>query len=224
MKNEAQKVVPVSGDLFEDTMDGYFPFRESVRQMLARNGFAAAWISLAHAPMMDLPDIAPDAPVPLRLRPEAAGTIRSMSVVAITGYGGVQLRGAARWSWFGPRTGADRAFSPDWRLAEPVFVRGIGLIPAIDGEAALETKGFGRIAMGNDQSPVVLCRDGARAGADTRLWGVDAPDGIIREDLLPRPGLFGARPGGDGGADETLAVSLSDPKRSALAERIALDR
>ena len=83
MEVKAQKSVPVSGDLFEDTMDGYFPFRESVRQMMARNGFAAAWISLAHAPMMDLPDVAADAPVPLRLRPEAAGTIRSMALIAV---------------------------------------------------------------------------------------------------------------------------------------------
>ncbi|MDF0595192.1 hypothetical protein [Psychromarinibacter halotolerans] len=223
MEVKAQKSVPVSGDLFEDTMDGYFPFRESVRQMMARNGFAAAWISLAHAPMMDLPDVAADAPVPLRLRPEAAGTIRSMAVIAVASVKGLRLRGAARWSWLGPRQGADETFDPAWRLAEPVFVRGIGLLPLRGDDEAIETEGFGRIASAHADSPVRLCQ-GDLPQTDARLWGVDAQDAIVREDLLPRPGLYGARPGGDGGAREVLAVSLTDPNRAALAERIAQDR
>lgn len=205
-------MIPVKGRLFQDTIDGYFPLRDSLRHLLARHGFGAAWVSLAHAPFMDLPGLDWDAPVPLRLGDGAGGLIRSLSVVVVAGSDTVC--GAGRWTWFDGRDSA--VFDLGWRLAEPVFVQGIGLLPAAEAPVATDT--FGALEAG--ESPVALLRGSVpRPGA--RLWGVTA-QGIRREGTVPL--LCGAQAATHPRPAECLAVDTTDPQVAALAERLASDR
>ena len=109
---------------FQDILDGYFTLRESLRQMAARQGFGGVTLTLTHAPVMDVPGLPPDAPVPLHLRDGHAGLIDTLVVTALFGGENVLLFGAGAWRWFDDR--ADPALPADVRLGEPAFVRGVG--------------------------------------------------------------------------------------------------
>lgn len=116
---------PPGGRAFCDILDGYFTLRESLRQMLARNGFSGAWLTLLHAPVMHIEGLAEDAPIPLHLRGDYAGMIDRMDLVALSGAErGVSLFATGDWYW------ADRpreaALPADIRLGEPAYVQGIG--------------------------------------------------------------------------------------------------
>ncbi|MBP0438705.1 hypothetical protein [Tianweitania sediminis] len=119
-------VCRVRGRAFEDILDGYFPLEESIRQLMARQGFASAWITLLHAPVMNIKGLAPTDPVPFSLRKTYAGMIERMDVFARATGEGLQLDGVGRWFWLDPRDEAPR-FAPTIRLGEPAFVRGIGV-------------------------------------------------------------------------------------------------
>ena len=132
------RALPVAGVFFEDTIDGYFTFEESLRQLMLRRGFGAAWLTLSHAPFVDLPELGPDDPVPLMLSRDAdSGLIRVMSLIIVyhpDSCSLARLQGVARWSWLGPASKprhklSKGMFSARYRLAEPAFVRGIGLWP-----------------------------------------------------------------------------------------------
>ncbi|TYC64284.1 hypothetical protein FMN50_01155 [Rhodobacterales bacterium] len=123
----------LSGRPFEDILDGYFPLRESVRQLLQRQGFKAMWITLLQAPIMHIEGLAPEAPVPLHLRKIYSGMIDHMLLLAVSsapdgagGTGEMQLSG--KGDWFFAEAEEDRDVFPDLiRLGEPAFVRGIGI-------------------------------------------------------------------------------------------------
>ena len=66
---------PTDTRIFEDTIDGYFPLRVSLAQMMDRNGFDAALVSLTQAPVAAFPGLPEDAPVPLTIRAGRAGLI-----------------------------------------------------------------------------------------------------------------------------------------------------
>jgi hypothetical protein len=110
------------GEAFDDIIDGYFPLQVSLTQMLARKGFYAAHVTLSHAPIMDIPDLPPNAPVPLNIRSGRAGLIIYMSLdVTLDG-----LSGSGRWRWLGESNPPGPEFDPLTRLAEPAFLIGTG--------------------------------------------------------------------------------------------------
>ena len=116
----------MAGRAFEDILDGYFPLEESVRQMMERHGFSTVWITLLHAPIMNLRDLAPTDPVPLTLPKIYSGMIDFMALLGSKQGNRIELEGLGDWFWIDPR---DRAptFPATIRLGEPAFVRGIGL-------------------------------------------------------------------------------------------------
>ncbi|THD73967.1 hypothetical protein E7681_10180 [Thalassobius vesicularis] len=120
------------GWLFEDILDGYFPLRESLRQCLIRQRAATGLFVLTYAPILHLPDRPGDAPVPLRLEAEVSGLVRRlMMVVRLDETGQAELRGVGAWRWHHGDSAA--ALTPDTRLAEPAFVRGIAVAQDVDG-------------------------------------------------------------------------------------------
>lgn len=111
---------------FHDILDGYFTLRESVRQMMARHGFQWAWLTLRHAPIMQISDLAPEAPVPLHLRDGYAGFIDEMILtVTASRSADVMLTGSGTWHWLDNRSETD--LPADIRLGEPAYLSGFGL-------------------------------------------------------------------------------------------------
>jgi hypothetical protein len=112
---------------FEDIIDGYFPLRESLRQMLVRNGFAAACVTLVHAPIMNISGLAPHKPVPLRLDHGTAGIADRLDIIVALYGQEPRLSGYGRWRWYSDGDGSDDLMAPSTRLAEPAIVQGFGL-------------------------------------------------------------------------------------------------
>ncbi|WOI57863.1 hypothetical protein [Palleronia sp. LCG004] len=111
------------GTAFEDILDGYFTLRESVRQMMVRNGFGQAVFTLHHAPLIEVPGLAETAAVPLHLRPAHSGLVTRLSLT-VTLQPDLRLQGAGLWSWTDPRP--DPGLPADIRLGEPAFIAGTG--------------------------------------------------------------------------------------------------
>lgn len=114
--------------MFEDILDGYFPLRESLRQMMARRHLDNALVSLLHAPAMRIPGLAYDDPVPLYLNDGQAMLIDAMLLLVQLSTNDCQLSGVARWRMLGETVAETAAFEPTDRLAEPAFVRGVELM------------------------------------------------------------------------------------------------
>ncbi|MBV7377580.1 hypothetical protein [Maritimibacter dapengensis] len=123
---------PLPCQRFDDILDGYFPLGISVAQCLERNGFATALFVLTHAPILHLDDRPDTAPVPLRLGGQTSGLIRRLMVRATTGR---SPQGQGEWLWHDGVS--DRPLTARTRLAEPAFVRGIGLRHAPEADAPL---------------------------------------------------------------------------------------
>lgn len=168
--------MPVAATRFEDIIDGYFPLQESLRQMLVRNGFASACVTLTHVPIMDIPGLAPDAPVPLRLSQGTAGLADRLDIIAVLDGDAPQLSGAGKWRWYGDKRASEMRLSPLTRLAEPAIVQGVGLLA---GDR--QTQDFGKVtaqpksdfAIFQDQRPNLQglpdARFWAKAAGGTRI-------------------------------------------------------
>lgn len=194
--------LPVAGRFYEDIIDGYFPLRESLRQGLRRNGFGAALVAITHAPILHLPGDDGRGPVPMRLRGATAGLLRRCLALAVLDGDGLHLSGVADWHW--PET--EHGFGPATRLAEPVFQRGIGLLPGtVDGGA------FGRV-LRDEGSGLAI------AGRGVPGWGFTRSlSGVLRDATAC------AWPDTPGGAGPRLAVDLTDPARAAASDAMARD-
>ena len=119
-------ITPLAGHVFEDTIDGYFPLQESLRQMMVRQGFSSAVVSLRFAPAMEIPELAPHDPVPLYVTDGFGCMINRMTLVVRQIGDDVEIEGVGDWRWFdGPWVDAS-SFSALHRLAEPAFIKGIG--------------------------------------------------------------------------------------------------
>lgn len=119
-------ITPLAGHVFKDTIDGYFPLQESLKQMMKRRGFSSAIIALRFAPAMEIPDLAPHDPVPLYVTDGFGCMINQMTLVVRHAGGEVAIEGVGDWKWFdGPLVEAP-SFSSQHRLAEPAFIKGIG--------------------------------------------------------------------------------------------------
>lgn len=126
--NSNSEAVSLGTTPFEDIIDGYFPLQESLRQMLVRNNFAAACVTLTHAPIMNIPGLAPTTPVPLRLECGTAGIADRLDlIVALIGRK-TRLTGYGRWRWYPDSVGSGRLMASSTRLAEPAIVQGIGRV------------------------------------------------------------------------------------------------
>ena len=119
-------ITPLAGHVFKDTIDGYFPLQESLKQMMERQGFSSAIVSLCFAPAMEIPDLAPHDPVPLYVTDGFGCMINRMTLVVRHVGDEVEIEGLGDWKWFdGPLVDVS-SFSSQHRLAEPAFVKGIG--------------------------------------------------------------------------------------------------
>ena len=119
-------ITPLVGHVFEDTIDGYFPLQESIRQMMERQGLATAIVCLNYAPAMEIPDLAPSDPVPLYVTDGFGCMINHMTLVVRYIGGKVEIEGVGDWKWLDGPLVDTRDFSPLHRLAEPAFIKGVG--------------------------------------------------------------------------------------------------
>ena len=126
--NSNSEAVSLAATPFEDIIDGYFPLQESLRQMLVRNSFAAACVTLTHAPIMNIPGLAPDAPVPLRLDYGTAGVADRLDLIVALYGREPRLTGYGRWRWYSDGAGSGDLMAHSTRLAEPAIVLGFGLV------------------------------------------------------------------------------------------------
>lgn len=117
----------IAGKAFEDTIDGYFPLRESLRQMLVRNECRTALVFILHAPAMEIPGLAPEDPVPLYITQGHGCILYEMALIVRLVAGNAVVTGLANWNWWGQHRADDPVFSDMHRLAEPAFIRGIQL-------------------------------------------------------------------------------------------------
>lgn len=169
--------IPVSGRIFEDTVDGYFPLQESIHQLLLRQQFQSAWVSIVEAPFIYLQDLPDTSPVPMKLHADTpTGIIHYMALVATLRDNGIQLSGVARWTWLTGDSTRLNTFPKNCRLAEPAFVRGIGLHPG-----NFSTHSFGQISLADASSDIALVdlanqsarQSLAKLGWETGLfWGL----------------------------------------------------
>ena len=182
------QAIPVAATRFEDIIDGYFPLQESLRQMLNRNGFASACVTLTHAPIMDIPDLAPDAPVPLRLTKGIAGIADRLDIIVTLDGPDPHLSGAGKWRWYAKDRAPTKLLSPLTRLAEPAIVQGIGLIA---GDTQTQT--FGKVTVRQESKFVILQdqRTGLRGIPHAFSWARSpVSDGICSAADLHFTGLF----------------------------------
>lgn len=204
----AVRLVPGRG--FEDILDGYFPLRETIGQMMRRHGFALAFVDLLHAPVMDIPGLSPDEPVPFRIRKEPAGMIDWMRVEARRDGDGLVLRGQGSWWWLDAARDTAR-FSPLVRLGEPAFVRGVGLMP--DGGEGGTGGDVASLDVGPGASGASAVRRALRDLGWTQAQAYALPvrlDGIEKAaGAGATTGVFDAAPSGAGGpsADAGAAVA-----------------
>ena len=119
---------------FEDFIDGYFPLQETLRQFLDRRQWQAAWVELAYAPILHVPGLGYDAPVPLNIRSGIPGLIYRMDLWVSRTPTGVAIGGIGTWRWLN-KAGAAPVFDTTIRLAEPAFIRGYAPIPNIEPSA-----------------------------------------------------------------------------------------
>lgn len=92
---------------------------------MLRLGANNAVLELSHAPIMDIPGLPNDAPVPLRVTEGRVGIIDHMQLWVTCDADEVRISGTGLWRWFDgavPHTG--QSFDPNIRLAEPALVRG----------------------------------------------------------------------------------------------------
>ncbi len=186
--NAKARVIPVEAARFEDIIDGYFPLQESLRQMLCRNGFASACVTLTHVPIMDIPNLAPEAPVPLRLIQGVSGIADRLDIIVTLDGIELQLCGAGKWRWYSKEREPAKLLSPLTRLAEPAIVQGVGLIAG-----GTQTQTFGKIAIRQQSEFVILQGQGInlRGLPHALLWAKSPViDGIHSDVDCGFAGLF----------------------------------
>lgn len=186
--NEHSQAIPVDAAFFEDIIDGYFPLQESLRQMLVRNGFASACITLTHVPIMDIPGLAAEAPVPLRLAQGTAGIADRLDIIVTLDGSAPKVSGTGKWRWYADSRAQEKLLSPLTRLAEPAIIQGIGL-----RNGSTDTQCFGQIAALRTSEFVIYRGQGAdlRQTSDVVLWAKNSQSNVIHNGAnLHLHGLF----------------------------------
>lgn len=179
----------LAGRAFEDILDGYFPLNESVRQLMQRQRFICMWITILHAPVMNISGLPSTAPAPLFLPKLYSGMIDHMVLSVDTSAEGVAMTGRGVWFWTDGRAETG-TFPPLTRLGEPAFVRGIGIsdVNAADsGNTRRTCVGMARVDGAADR-PDISVGDMARQFGwhDGRAWRLsEAGAGIRLDDTQP---------------------------------------
>lgn len=106
---------------FEDILDGYFPLRVSVTDLMQRRNLCHAAMDLCFAPIIKVSGLAFDAPVPLNIRSGRAGMIYKAELNVTLTSQGAALSGVAHWTWL-DRMPASQCLDPMIRLAEPALI------------------------------------------------------------------------------------------------------
>lgn len=97
---------------------------------MQRLGANDAVLELSLAPIMDIPGLPHDAPVPLRVSEGRFGIIDHMQLWVTCDAGEVRTSCSGLWRWFdGSIPHKGQSFDPNTRLAEPALVRGWADIP-----------------------------------------------------------------------------------------------
>lgn len=180
-------IVSRQGRVFEDTIDGYFPLLVSLSQMMERNCFEAALISLTQAPMAQFPGLADTAPVPLNIRAGRAGLIERLTAWIWRSGTAFGLSARGSWRWF-DGTGDDARLDPMTRLAEPAFLHGIGCVA--DATDTPHTRELADMRLTAGDTPARAIQPG---WSSARLWGpVPEEEGIVRatgmaDDFFGKP-------------------------------------
>lgn len=124
--NSMASSIEAEGQLFNDTIDGFFPLHVSLCHMLERNGYASAVITVQYAPIMFIPALPHDAPVPLNIKSNATGMIKTMSFCVAPD----RICGMGTWQWQASDDAIDEPSAVELnamtRLAEPAYVEGCG--------------------------------------------------------------------------------------------------
>ena len=110
-------------EAFDAIIDGYFPLAISVAQLMERLGATRAYLEITHAPIMHIPGLPQDAPVPLNISEGRAGLIDCMQLLVTREAGQTRLSGAGDWRWL-DRSHHTATFDPFTRLAEPAYLTG----------------------------------------------------------------------------------------------------
>jgi len=121
------QIITASAEVFEDTIDGYFPLHESLRQLLERNRIETAIVRIIHAPAMEISGLKRQDPVPLCMANDQGCMIHQMTLIVCLEQDEITVSGAGHWTWTGVHRLNDVQFSVEHRLAEPAFIRGIRL-------------------------------------------------------------------------------------------------
>lgn len=226
--------IPVNGRIFEDTIDGYFPLEESVRQLLLRHQFGSAWISIVEAPFIYLQDLPATSPVPMKLLADTpGGIIQYMALIAYLQEEQISLRGVARWAWLTEDPSYLNTLPKDCRLAEPAFVRGIGLLPG-----QINTRSFGQILQAEASSDIALvdlANQSAREALDRLGWDTGIFWGLQHEvnnilALNQNPACLGDlyvtadKTKASTGNFEYLIANLRDSTDLDVGKRLATER
>lgn len=177
------------GRAFEDILDGYFPLGESVRQLMARQRFICMWITILHAPVMNISGLPSTAPAPLFLPRIYSGMIDHMVLSAETSAEGVAMTGRGMWFWTDGRAETG-TFLPLTRLGEPAFVRGIGICDlnaADSGDTRRTCVGMARVDRAADPLDISVDDMARQFGwHDGRAWRLsEAGAGIRLDDTQP---------------------------------------
>lgn len=179
----------LAGRAFEDILDGYFPLSESVRQLMERQRFICMWITILHAPVMNISGLPLTAPAPLFLPKIYSGMIDHMVSSAEISAEGIAMTGRGEWFWTDGRTETG-TFSPLTRLGEPAFVRGIGIFDVNAADSGdTRRAGIGMVRVdGVADRPDLSVGDMARQFGwhDGRAWRLaKAGAGIRLDDTEP---------------------------------------
>ena len=105
---------------FDDIIDGYFPMKFSLLQLLDRLNTSLAYVEISHAPIMEIYELEPQDPVPLNINTGRVGIIDKLHV-RISRDGDFSSNGTWRWL---DRLEPDAIFDSMIRLAEPAYVQG----------------------------------------------------------------------------------------------------
>ena len=107
--------------VFEDILDGYFPLRISITDLMRRRGLHRAALTFSFAPILEVAGLPHSAPVPLSIRSGRAGMINWAKLEVSMLSCSTKVVGRAQWHWLDGTPSGDK-FDPMTRLAEPALV------------------------------------------------------------------------------------------------------
>ena len=106
---------------FEDILDGYFPLRFSIADIMRRNNLRHAVLEMSFAPIIEVGGLAAHAPIPLNIRSGRAGMIDTATLFVSVKDQETWITGEARWRWL-DGTPVAAVLDPMTRLAEPALI------------------------------------------------------------------------------------------------------